>query len=75
MYYPNQTQRFSRLQDLLTEFGIPFQVNDHLVRGLDYYDNIVFEFGSSAGAVAVGGVESSFRREAAVIRRWRGRSA
>ena len=48
------TQRFTRLQERLTEFGIPFQVDDHLVRGLDYYDNIVFEFGSSAGAVAVG---------------------
>ena len=50
----NQTQRFARLQELLTEFDIPFQVDDHLVRGLDYYDNIVFEFGSSTGAVAVG---------------------
>lgn len=69
----NQTQRFARLQTLLTEFGIPFQVDDHLVRGLDYYDNIVFEFGSSAGAVAVGEAGVSFSREAAVTRRWRGR--
>ena len=61
-------QRFARLQELLTEFDIPFQVDDHLVRGLDYYDNIVFEFGSSTGAVAGGGSYSSLARSLGVNR-------
>lgn len=43
--------------DYLTELGIPFTQNETLVRGLDYYNQTVFEFwDSSTGAQnAVGG--------------------
>lgn len=33
--------------------AIPFVVDPFLVRGLDYYDNVVFEFTSELGAVIV----------------------
>ena len=35
---------FSRVQELLTELGIPFSVNKRMVRGLDYYTGTAFEF-------------------------------
>jgi histidyl-tRNA synthetase len=34
---------FEKLKSLLTDIGIPFQVNPLLVRGLDYYNKTVFE--------------------------------
>ena len=37
-------QQFVALLKLLDEFSIPYCIDDHLVRGLDYYDNIVFEY-------------------------------
>ena len=40
----SHSQRFDSLLQLLDEFSIPYTIDDNLVRGLDYYDNIVFEF-------------------------------
>ncbi|NGX57755.1 MAG: Histidine--tRNA ligase [Chlamydiae bacterium] len=36
-------QHFEKVKDLLTAIGIPFSVNPLLVRGLDYYNEMVFE--------------------------------
>lgn len=38
--------RFSQLQQLMTDLGIAYRVNDRLVRGLDYYTHTVFEIQS-----------------------------
>ncbi len=35
---------FGKVQEGLTALGIPFVINDRLVRGLDYYTHTVFEF-------------------------------
>ena len=35
---------FEQLQALLVELGIKYQINPHLVRGLDYYNRTVFEW-------------------------------
>ena len=35
---------FNKLKDLLTQLNINFEVNDKLVRGLDYYNKTVFEW-------------------------------
>ena len=35
---------FNKLKDLLTQSHIDFEVNDRLVRGLDYYNKTVFEW-------------------------------
>lgn len=40
---------FDTLQRLLTAKGIPFQVDTHIVRGLDYYTKTVFEIMVSRG--------------------------
>ncbi|MGK2959945.1 MAG: histidine--tRNA ligase [Candidatus Malihini olakiniferum] len=37
-------QHFEQLGELLTHAGIPFTINPHLVRGLDYYNRTVFEW-------------------------------
>lgn len=39
--------RFEKIKELLTSNGIEFKVNENLVRGLDYYNDIVFEFVST----------------------------
>lgn len=36
-------EHFNEAQTLLTQLGIPFQINTKLVRGLDYYNRTVFE--------------------------------
>lgn len=41
---PASQEHFSKVQNLLKMIGIPFEVNSRLVRGLDYYNNTVFEF-------------------------------
>ena len=45
------------VQEALTAFGVPFEVNPYIVRGLDYYNKTVFEFSHPAlGAQdAIGG--------------------
>jgi histidyl-tRNA synthetase len=37
-------QHFRQVQDILTAVGVPFVLNDRLVRGLDYYTRTAFEF-------------------------------
>lgn len=52
-------EHFEGLQDFLRSFGIPFEVNPRLVRGLDYYNRTVFEWVTSElgaqGTVCAGG--------------------
>jgi histidyl-tRNA synthetase len=37
-------QHFEKVQEILKSVGIEFQLNDRLVRGLDYYSRTAFEF-------------------------------
>jgi histidyl-tRNA synthetase len=37
-------QHFQQVQDILKSVGVAFQINDRLVRGLDYYTRTAFEF-------------------------------
>jgi len=37
-------QHFERVQEILKSVGVEFQLNDRLVRGLDYYTRTAFEF-------------------------------
>ena len=52
---------FADVLSLLDEQQIPYEVDDTLVRGLDYYSHVVFEFhfyledGTSLGAIGAGG--------------------
>ncbi len=52
-------EHFAALQALLSAAGVAFTVNPRLVRGLDYYNNMVFEWITSAlgaqGTVCAGG--------------------
>ena len=51
-------QHFDGVQQLLTDLGIPFNINPRLVRGLDYYTHTAFEIQSSdlgAQATVCGG--------------------
>ncbi len=41
---PTQRQHFEDLQQLLHDASIPFTINSRLVRGLDYYNDTVFEW-------------------------------
>ena len=41
---PQEKARFAQVGTILTELNIPFVVNDKLVRGLDYYNDLVFEW-------------------------------
>ncbi len=40
-------ERFSQIKTLLDEHNIEYKLNQNLVRGLDYYNDIVFEFVST----------------------------
>lgn len=40
---PESQRHFDRVQALLSELGIPYQLNHRLVRGLDYYTHTAFE--------------------------------
>jgi histidyl-tRNA synthetase len=50
---------FEKILECLNIFKIPFQLNPHLVRGLDYYCHVAFEFTTtdlgSQGTVLAGG--------------------
>ena len=46
---------FDELQSLLTQMGIPFEVDTGIVRGLDYYTKTVFEFVNQDGFTLCGG--------------------
>lgn len=54
-------ERFEIITNALNEMGIPFEIDDQLVRGLDYYSETVFEFhytsqlGNNYGAIGAGG--------------------
>ena len=37
-------KHFEQVQQILTSVGVPFVINDRLVRGLDYYSRTAFEF-------------------------------
>jgi histidyl-tRNA synthetase len=37
-------KHFEGVQEILTKVGVPFSLNDRLVRGLDYYTRTAFEF-------------------------------
>lgn len=39
---------FDKVQSLLTEAGVPYNISQSVVRGLDYYTDTVFEFVSQA---------------------------
>jgi len=57
----NSKVRFENICHTLEELGIPYQIDDTLVRGLDYYSETVFEFhyqsskGNNYGAIGAGG--------------------
>ncbi len=55
---PDSHNRFEQVKELLDKLGISYEVNDRLVRGLDYYTHTVFEIQSDdlgAQATVVGG--------------------
>ncbi|OAO16504.1 histidyl-tRNA synthetase [Blastocystis sp. ATCC 50177/Nand II] len=60
--------RLERVKEALQSMAIPFVVDPFLVRGLDYYDNVVFEFTSELGAVIGGGCYSSLAKSIGVNR-------
>lgn len=43
-YSEQEQQRFDKIKSLLEDLGVKFVVNPLLVRGLDYYTSLVFEF-------------------------------
>ena len=57
----NALNRFDKVLKLLDAMNIPYEVDDTLVRGLDYYSETVFEFhyvssnGNDYGAIGAGG--------------------
>ena len=61
--------RYNELIRLLDENNIPYEQDDQLVRGLDYYSEVVFEFdytskaGKNYGALGGGGHYSSLMKE------------
>jgi histidyl-tRNA synthetase len=61
-YNSTSTKRFDVVCQGLQELSISYKINPRLVRGLDYYDNTIFEFkcmnpnlGSAQGTVLAGG--------------------
>ena len=54
-------ERFKTVLEMLDNLSIPYEVDDTLVRGLDYYSETVFEFhytsqnGNNYGAIGAGG--------------------
>ena len=60
---------FNKILALLDDFEIPYVIDDNLVRGLDYYSHVVFEFhytsasGKNLGAVGAGGHYSDLLKE------------
>ncbi len=44
---PESNSHFARVQTILSHLNIPYEINPKLVRGLDYYNNTVFEITSS----------------------------
>lgn len=46
---------FDAVKACLQEAGLPFELDTHIVRGLDYYTRTVFEFVSDGGLTVCGG--------------------
>ncbi|RMA78649.1 histidyl-tRNA synthetase [Metamycoplasma subdolum] len=46
-----EKNEFNELTNLLNKFNIKYSINKNLVRGLDYYNDIVFEFVSTSPAL------------------------
>lgn len=44
----SEKEEFEHLIKIIKELGIPFTIDNTLVRGLDYYTNVVFEFVSTS---------------------------
>lgn len=65
----NSKERFDEVKALLSALSIPFEVDDSLVRGLDYYSETVYEFhytsqkGLNYGAVGAGGHYGNLMKE------------
>lgn len=57
----NAKEQFDSILEMLDEYEIKYVIDDELVRGLDYYSNVVFEYhvannkGKSLGAIGGGG--------------------
>jgi len=69
-YYSGEARRdFEIIKDFLTDNGIPFEINSNLVRGLDYYSGVVFEYrytssqGKDYGALGGGGHYNNLVKE------------
>ncbi|MCU0569134.1 MAG: histidine--tRNA ligase [Oculatellaceae cyanobacterium Prado106] len=64
---PESQQRSQQVQHLLTDLGIPYNLNAKLVRGLDYYTHTVFEIQSddlgAQATVCAGGRYDGLIRE------------
>ena len=58
-------EEFEQIKKLLLKLNVSFQVDDNLVRGLDYYTGFVFELyrDEKLGALAGGGKYSSLMKE------------
>ena len=60
---------FSEILKILDSEGVEYQVDDTLVRGLDYYSHVVFEYhfyleaGNSLGAIGAGGHYDNLLKE------------
>jgi histidyl-tRNA synthetase len=58
-YSENSKKNFDNILNLLEKFSIKYQINNQLVRGLDYYTSTVFEYlmdhNGSQNAVLAGG--------------------
>lgn len=62
-------ERFTKVLSLLDTIGIKYEIDESLVRGLDYYSETVFEFhyqsqnGNNYGAIGAGGHYSNLMKE------------
>lgn len=58
---PDEQTYFKKITETLDSFGIRYEIDHNLVRGLDYYSDFVFEFhyisekGENYGAIGAGG--------------------
>lgn len=65
----NSKNKFNQILKLLDELSIPYELDDTLVRGLDYYSDVVFEYhytskkGNNYGAIGAGGHYSNLVKE------------
>ncbi len=44
-------KRFAQILEILEKINIPYELNNRLVRGLDYYNDTVFEYIASEGGI------------------------